>query len=220
MKFWVLFRILAALATVAIIFSWATRFGQIMHDLDRGWQTWASQATLGISAFFVFFFALLSIPFEIYVLRKRRAWHLYASVTVIGFSLIMAGSVLTTPPELTTDHEISSALDRNDRIVAAGYEFVATYYTFWFFSIFITAFISIFSPSRRSHHGNVSPGVEAALDAGPTIAYLGLLLGMVSVVQGYKSNEGPEQLFLPAALGLVLIFSVWIAFAGYRRSRS
>ncbi len=80
--------------------------------------------------------ALLAIPFEVYVLRKRRTWHLYASIFVLGFNGVLSVTSVMTPPEATFDPELTAAYDSADRIVAGAFQFLSIYYLMWMLAVF------------------------------------------------------------------------------------
>lgn len=221
MRFWVYFRLLAAIGTIGVMVMWGQRRGELLRGIDHDGFAVFSELGIGLFTTLVLFAALLSLPFEIYVLRRRRSWHLGTSIVVLGLNAVFAVASATAAPESTLFPEEAAAYDTSDRILFATALFLGYYYVLWAPAIFTVAVIVLFAGDERETSERIgSPKAQAALDAGPTLAQVGLVLTAAGNTQAYDWDRGWQQLILPLGVGAVLLALTLLALAGYRRARS
>ncbi|MFE0878603.1 hypothetical protein ACFW4X_27685 [Streptomyces smyrnaeus] len=221
MRFWVYFRLLAAIGTIGVMMMWGQRRGEVLREIDQDGYAVLTELMTGLAIPLVLFMALLSIPFEIYVLRRRRSWYHRASIVVIGLNAVLAVGSATTSPESALFAEEVAAYSTTDRALLAAYLFLAFYYLFWSMTIFTVAVIVLFAGDKRETYERVdSPKAQVALDAGPTLAQVGLVLTATGNAQGYDWDKGWQQMIVPLGFGVVLLVLTLLAYAGYRRARS
>ncbi|MET9861752.1 hypothetical protein ABZY93_20995 [Streptomyces smyrnaeus] len=221
MRFWVYFRLLAAIGTIGVMMIWGQRRGELLRGIDRDGTAVFAELSMGLFIGLVLFAALLSIPFEIFVLRRRRSWHFGTSIVVLGFNAVLALASATAAPESTLFPEEAAAYGTSDRVLLATALFLGFSYVFWAPAIFTVAVIVLFAGDKRATYERIdSPNAQVALDAGPTLAQVGLVLTAAGNTQAYDWDRGWQQLILPLGVGAVLLALTLLALAGYRRART
>ncbi|MFI8853237.1 hypothetical protein ACIGW3_24040 [Streptomyces sp. NPDC053499] len=220
MRFWVYFRLLAAIGTIVVMMMWGRRRAEVLREIDQGGLAVLTELVTGLAIPMVLFVALLSIPFEIYVLRRRRSWYHRASIVVIGLNAVLAVGSATTPPESALLAEEVAAYSTTDRALLAAYLFLAFYYLFWSMTIVTVAMVVFFAGAEPADKTAESAQTQVALDAGPTLAQLGLILTAAGNTQAYDWDKGWQQLILPVGVGVGLLVLTLVILAGYRRARS
>ncbi|UNZ17806.1 hypothetical protein [Streptomyces sp. 891-h] len=220
MRFWVYFRLLAAIGTIVVMMMWGRRRAEVLREIDQGGLAVLTELVTGLAIPMVLFVALLSIPFEIYVLRRRRSWYHRASIVVIGLNAVLGVGSATTPPESALLAEEVAAYSTTDRALLAAYLFLAFYYLFWSMTIVTVAMVVFFAGAEPADKTAESAQTQVALDAGPTLAQLGLILTAAGNTQAYDWDKGWQQLILPVGVGVGLLVLTLVILAGYRRARS
>ncbi|MBQ1160344.1 hypothetical protein KBZ21_19915 [Streptomyces sp. A73] len=221
MRFWVFFRLLVAIGTISVMMLWGQRRAELLRGIDHDGFAVVAELGMGLAMPMVLFIALLSIPFETYVLRRRRSWHLGASIVVLGFNGVLAVASATAAPEATLFPAEAAAYSPTDRVFFATFLFLVFYYVLWAPTIFFVAMAACLAGGKRATYERIdSPNAQVALDAGPTLAQIGLVLTAAGNTQAYDWNKGWQQLVLPVSVGVVLLVLTLLALAGYRRARS
>ncbi|MEU2724640.1 hypothetical protein [Streptomyces smyrnaeus] len=220
-RFWVFFRLLVAIGTISIMMMWGQRRGELLRGIDRDGFAVFTELSMGLAIPLVLFAALLSIPFEIFVLRRRRSWHLGASIVVLGVNAVLAIGSATVAPEATLLPEEAAAYSTDGRVLFATVLFLVFYYILWAPTIYLVATVAFFAGGKRATYERIdSTTVQVALDAGPTLAQLGLVLTAAGITQAYDRDEGWQQMIVPVGVGVALLVLTLLTLAGYRRTRS
>ncbi|WNV90745.1 hypothetical protein [Umezawaea sp. Da 62-37] len=222
MRYWVLFRILTAFVASGMIVAWVSRVSEVVAEFEKmSGESSSRDALAGVAAVFmipaVLFAAMIALPFEVYILRKRPGWHLVASVVAVGQGALVGFSYLLSARNPGED-PIARLYDKSDWILLAIIQFTYFYYFAWCVVVILVSMFCVFVPRSEGSRVIANPVGRAIVDAGPTLGYLGVALAGVSVAQAYKVDESPLQLIWPVVVGVVLVVLVPVFLKLYARS--
>ncbi|MFB9907601.1 hypothetical protein [Allokutzneria oryzae] len=220
MRYWVMFRILTALVASGIVIAWSSRYSFLVTAAGAAgageWRTVLSGVASGFASVFVLVAGLVAIPFEVYIITKRRDWYLYLGLIAIGFNVVhgVIGYLESFKPQADP---VLASFGRGDWIFQSVTQFAYFYYVIWVPLAIPFAVVALFVRRREPEWGDGgdSPTARTAFDSGPTLGYLGVLLGGTSVAQAFADDW--TALAVQLAIGVALVAVVFLLLTGYRR---